>query len=133
MHKGDAARWRGAIVDSLALRPQDQAAVALLCVILVAWACASVRLSASSPDVSRSPQFLLDLNTASEAELMLLPGVGPSLARAIAQERAKAPFESPVDLRRTRGVGERTLQRVLPHLHVNASPHAEGGETPYQE
>ena len=56
----------------------------------------------------------LDLNTASEAELALLPGVGPALARRLVSERdALGRFRSWDDVDAVPGVGEaklRTLQ-----------------------
>lgn len=49
---------------------------------------------------------------------MLLPQVGPSLANAIVNERKKRPFESPNDVGRTRGIGEKTLAKLIEHLMV---------------
>lgn len=51
----------------------------------------------------------LDLNQATEAELAVLPGVGPSLARAIVQARARQPFQSWEDVDRVPGVGPSKL------------------------
>ena len=49
----------------------------------------------------------VDLATAGDAELRLLPGVGPRLAERILEERAAGgPFASPADVaRRVPGVG----------------------------
>ena len=41
---------------------------------------------------------LIDLNTATHAELETLPGIGPSRAEAIVQLRAQQPFSSLADL-----------------------------------
>lgn len=47
---------------------------------------------------------ILDLNTATEAQLCSLPGVGPVLARRILDWRAQhGPLTSPQDLRQIRG------------------------------
>ncbi len=56
----------------------------------------------------------LDLNTASQAELEALPGIGPALAKAILAERAAGgPFRSLEDLgRRVRGIGPRMLEAL---------------------
>ena len=56
----------------------------------------------------------LDLNTASQAELEALPGIGPALAKAIVAERAAGgPFRSLEDLkRRVRGIGPRMLEAL---------------------
>src|SRR6267143_6399725 len=62
----------------------------------------------------------LDINLASAAELERLPGVGPALAARIVDVRAReGPFGSVDDLRRVRGVGVATLDRLRPRLAVN--------------
>jgi competence protein ComEA len=54
-----------------------------------------------------TPSAPLDLNTATEAQLEALPGIGPSLAQAILQEREReGGFHSVDDLRRVRGIGD---------------------------
>jgi competence protein ComEA len=59
----------------------------------------------------------IDPNTAGEVELDRLPGVGPSLARAIAIERERAgPFTSLADLERVPGLGSKTIQRLAPYV-----------------
>ncbi len=62
----------------------------------------------------RGPRGDLDLNTASQAELEALPGIGPALAKAILAERgAGGPFRSLEDLkRRVRGIGPRMLEAL---------------------
>jgi competence protein ComEA len=62
----------------------------------------------------------VDVNLASAAELERLPGVGPALAARIVEARARdGPFGSVDDLRRVRGVGGATLERLRPRLAVN--------------
>lgn len=56
----------------------------------------------------------MDVNTASEADLQLLPRIGPALAGRIVEHR---PFESIDQLTRVPGIGPRTLER-LRHLVV---------------
>ena len=61
----------------------------------------------------------LDVNLASAAQLERLPGVGPALAARIVDVRAReGPFGSVDDLRRVRGVGVATLERLRPRLVV---------------
>lgn len=69
-------------------------------------------------EVRQPPIFVIDPNTGSKAELLLLPRVGPSLASAILKEREIQAFESAEDISRTRGIGEKTLLKLLPHLRV---------------
>lgn len=57
----------------------------------------------------------IDLNTASLSELQRLPRVGPVLAQAIVDGR---PYRSINDLRRVRGVGQKTLENMRSMLSV---------------
>jgi len=62
----------------------------------------------------------LDVNLATAADFERLPGVGPALAARIVDVRAReGPFGSVEDLRRVRGVGRATLERLRPRLAVN--------------
>lgn len=63
----------------------------------------------------------LDLNTATEAELDALPGVGPNRAQAIIEHRSKnGPFASVEDLRNVKGIGDKTFADLKPLLTVGA-------------
>ena len=55
----------------------------------------------------------MHLNTATQAELELLPGIGPTLAVRILEDRqTHGPFRSVDDLQRVRGIGARTVDRL---------------------
>lgn len=57
------------------------------------------------------------LNAASEDELRHLPGVGAKRARAIVELRTRLKrFKSPTDLLRVKGIGPKSLRKMLPHL-----------------
>ena len=61
--------------------------------------------------------FTLDINSAEAAELSQLPGVGPALARRVIDHRqAHGPFLTPEAILDVPGIGETTLDRILPHL-----------------
>jgi competence protein ComEA len=62
---------------------------------------------------------LIDLNRASAGELYLVPGIGPTVAERILDERARGPFKSVDDLRRVHGIGAKTLERLRPYLKVS--------------
>ncbi len=56
--------------------------------------------------------FPIDVNRASAELLEELPGIGPSKARAILEERtAHGPFKDAEDLTRVRGIGPGTVRR----------------------
>jgi len=68
---------------------------------------------APSPVAERREETRLDVNRADRAALVGLPGVGPVLAERILEDRARnGPFRSVEDLRRVKGIGERTLERL---------------------
>ncbi len=62
-------------------------------------------------DSARSNQ-LVNLNTATQAELEALPGVGPGLARRIIAARQQHPFSSLQDLDQVSGVGPKLLKKL---------------------
>ena len=58
----------------------------------------------------------VNLNTATQAELEALPGVGPSLAKRIIAARQHQPFRSLADLDRVSGVGPKLLKKLQSHV-----------------
>ncbi len=65
-----------------------------------------------TPPVRPTPRFI-NVNTASAAELELLPNIGPSLAKAILDYRTKnGAFNSLADLDKVPGIGPKTLEKL---------------------
>lgn len=61
----------------------------------------------------------INLNTATAAELELLPGIGPALAQRILDERTtRGAFTSIDDLDRVKGIGPKLLAKLRPHVRV---------------
>jgi competence ComEA-like helix-hairpin-helix protein len=61
----------------------------------------------------------LNLNTATEEQLMLLPTVGPSKAERIVTWRKKnGGFKRTADLRRVKGFGYKTFKKLEPFLDI---------------
>jgi len=58
-----------------------------------------------------------DVDRASVAEWVRLPGIGPSLAaRIVADRDAHGPFVAPEGLLRVRGIGPKILEKIRPFL-----------------
>lgn len=59
---------------------------------------------------------VVNVNSASEDKLELLPTIGPARARAIVEYRkAHGPFENVEDLIAVSGIGDRAMERIRPH------------------
>ncbi|MCP3696870.1 MAG: helix-hairpin-helix domain-containing protein, partial [Planctomycetaceae bacterium] len=62
-------------------------------------------------------KFRVDVNRAGQAELGLLPGIGPTLAgRIIRSRQQEGWFLRPAQLQRVRGVGPRKVQQMESYL-----------------
>lgn len=60
-----------------------------------------------------SSSGLVNINTASAAELQTLSGIGPSMAQSIIDERTQnGAFASVDDLMRVSGIGEKKLAKI---------------------
>ena len=65
----------------------------------------------------------LNLNTATQAQLELLPGIGPALAQAILDYRAEfGPFTAPEQLMEVPGIGEKRFAAVEQLIKVEDTP-----------
>lgn len=63
---------------------------------------------------------MVNLNTASEAELDTLPGVGPVTAKKIIEYRTSiGSFKSVDDLLNVKGIGDKKLANIRPYVTVN--------------
>ena len=66
------------------------------------------------------PVGQVPVNTADAEALATIPGVGPALAEAILAERhTNGLFYYPEDLLCVRGIGEKTLVKLLPYLNLD--------------
>jgi competence protein ComEA len=81
----------------------------------------------TSPDTKTAPDTetasdsadRININTASEVQLMALPGVGPALAGRIMAYRQKRSFKSPGELRRVRGIGPAKFSKLQSMITVD--------------
>ena len=60
-----------------------------------------------------APEMKLDVNTASQAELENVSGIGPVKAARIIEAR---PFKSADDLRNIKGIGDKLYARIRPYF-----------------
>ncbi|NOZ79805.1 MAG: helix-hairpin-helix domain-containing protein [Acidobacteria bacterium] len=60
---------------------------------------------------------VVNINTATAAQLQMLPHVGPALAkRIVAFRKANGPFEKTAELVAVRGIGERSIKALMPYI-----------------
>jgi competence protein ComEA len=77
------------------------------------------QVPAPAPEATPPVARLININTATAAELELLPGIGPALAGRIVEYRAKhGPFKSVDELDHVSGIGPRTLAKIRPVAKV---------------
>lgn len=89
--------------------------------LLLVQGAGALRWGARPSELDRppAPAYRIDLNRASRAELLQVPGLGPSLADRIADhQRRNGDFRSLDELRQVAGVGPAMLERLRPWLCV---------------
>jgi competence protein ComEA len=97
---------------------------ALLAVLTAAFALAgpaAVRAEDAPPPrpgaAKASPLGVVDVNSATEQQLVEVPGIGEGLARRIVQFREKnGPYQRIEDLLKVQGIGEKSLEKLRPYL-----------------
>ena len=112
----------------LALATAALAALVVTPVLLTAPAYAAPKrevASATAPaqdTAATSESGVVNLNSATEAELMLLPGVGPSKAAAVLAFRKKyGAFKKVDDLSKVKGFSYKTLKKLKPYLALSGA------------
>jgi len=59
---------------------------------------------------------VVNINTASEKQLCLLPQIGPAKAKAIIDYRQRRKFKGTWDLVRIKGIGRKTFRKLRPFV-----------------
>lgn len=76
-------------------------------------------------EVIAAPTVLIDINTATQAELETLPGIGTVRAQDIVAYRAaNGPFEMVEDIQNVPGIGSATYEKLAPFITVDSLPPA---------
>jgi competence protein ComEA len=65
---------------------------------------------------AKKPDKPVDINNATEKELITLPGVGAKTAKEIAAAR---PFKTVDDLKNVKGIGDKTFEKLKAHVVCN--------------
>ena len=117
LEEGSVHSFRSQLIHA---RNQSYALLVLLivCWTSVAWFTRRVR---NSDQYELPREFVVDLNHATEAELNLLPGVGPKLAQEILRYRKdRGGFQSVEDLTNIRGIKDGRISALRKHLRVTS-------------
>ncbi|MFQ6057942.1 MAG: helix-hairpin-helix domain-containing protein [Anaerolineae bacterium] len=70
---------------------------------------------------TKATEGLIDLNTATAAELEALPGIGPAYAQRIIEYReAHGPFTDPAQIKEVKGIGQALYAALADRLTVGA-------------
>jgi competence protein ComEA len=69
-------------------------------------------------DAANTLEGVININTASSAELQLLPGIGPATAERIISYRKEHPFQQRNHIMRVKGIGQKTFAKLKDFLTV---------------
>ena len=69
----------------------------------------------AAPSAKR-PDKPVDINSATEKELITLPGIGAKTAKEIVSAR---PFKTVDDLKNVKGIGDKTFEKLKGHVVCN--------------
>jgi competence ComEA-like helix-hairpin-helix protein len=91
-----------------------QKSLKLILLVLFAIAASIPVLAADAPASSGK---VVNINTASLEQLMLLPRIGPTVAERIVEFReANGPFKKATDILQVRGIGDASFELLRPYL-----------------
>jgi competence ComEA-like helix-hairpin-helix protein len=93
--------------------------IACLCFAIVGAAQApekspkSKEAASAARSTAKRPDKPVDINNATEKELITLPGVGPKTAKEIVAAR---PFRTIDDLKNVKGIGDKTFDKLKAYV-----------------
>lgn len=96
----------------------------------VAHAAEPAKPAATAVTVAKTPvaaapaasDFKVNVNLADTTQLALVPGIGPTRAKAIVTYRAGKTFQSPADLMKVKGIGPKSYAKMKTFLAVDGPP-----------
>lgn len=110
-------------MNGTGFRRRHSAVLTTMCLITVALATAAgpaLAVEVGDADASAgAPSRQIDINKATAVELTAIPGVGNAIAQRIVEFRDKqGPFRRVEDLLKIKGIGEKSFQKIRPHVKV---------------
>ena len=109
------------------IRTSALALVALLAALAVP--AAAQQAAAPQPASAAKAEAVVNLNTATAAELESLPGIGKSTAQRILEYRQKSGgFKKVEELMNVKGIGEKSFLKLKPLVTVAAAKADRGTE-----
>jgi len=107
-----------------------RALLMILAIVALAAITPSAEQKPSSPPAKTSATATapINLNTATQAQLETLPGIGAKAAQRILEFRQKnGSFKKVEDLMNVKGIGEKAFLKLKPLLTVAQKPEPAGG------
>jgi competence protein ComEA len=95
--------------------------LAVIAMAAIPAAAAQQKSAGSKPTAAKAaaPSTPVNINTATQAQLETLPGLGPKVAQRIIEYRQKnGSFKKVEDLMNVKGIGEKSFLKLKPMLTV---------------
>jgi competence protein ComEA len=96
-------------------------------VIAVLGLMAAIAMASAASAAKTPPSSPVNINTASVEQLMEVPGIGQSKARAIVEYRAGSPFSTTAELLNVKGIGEKLLAKIMPYVTAGDGAQSRSG------
>lgn len=87
----------------------------------VLFACLLGIILSSPVDAAKTFSGTVNINTASPAELAMLPGIGAAKAQAIVDQRKAKPFSSADELLLIKGIGDKLYAKMKPFVALSGT------------
>lgn len=102
----------------------------LLAIVVAAPSAQKPSSSRAKSAAAASPSAPVNLNTATQAQLETLPGIGAGAAQRILEYRQKnAGFKKVEDLMNVKGIGEKSFLKLKPLITVTTEKGERAGGT----